>query len=48
VAVEHREDKEGGVLSWFGHEGGLVSFGITTKVKLCKERASFGFGSHWP
>jgi hypothetical protein len=48
VVGEHREDKEGDVLSWFGHGGGLVPFGITVKVKSCKGRESFGFGSHWP
>jgi hypothetical protein len=40
--------KRSNVLSWFGHGGGLVPFGITAKVKLCKGRESFGFGSHWP
>jgi hypothetical protein len=45
---EHREDKEGNVLSWFGHGGGLVPFGITAKVNSCKGREIFGFGSHWP
>jgi hypothetical protein len=46
VAGEHWEDKEGESVSWFGHGGGLVPFGITDKVKLCKEGKSFGVGSH--
>jgi hypothetical protein len=45
MAGEHREGKD---LSWFGHGGGLVPFGITAKVKSCKERESYRFGSHWP
>ena len=32
--------------SWFGRGGGLVPFGITIKVKSCKEGKSFGVGSH--
>jgi hypothetical protein len=48
VVGEHQENKEGDVLSCFGHEGGLVHFGITVKVKSCKGGKSFGFGSHWP
>jgi hypothetical protein len=40
--------RRGEVLSCFGHGGGLVPFGITAKVKSCKGRKSFGFGSHWP
>jgi hypothetical protein len=43
-----RNTRKGNVLSWFGHGGGLGHFGITAKVKLCKGRESFGFGSHWP
>jgi hypothetical protein len=46
VVGEHREDKEGNVLSWFGHGGGLVPFEITTKVRTCKEGKSFGVRSH--
>ena len=38
--------RRGNVLSWFGHGGGLVPFGITAKVRLCKEGKSFGVGSH--
>jgi hypothetical protein len=30
------------VLFWFGHGGGLVPFGITSKVKSCRGRESFG------
>jgi hypothetical protein len=48
VAGEHQEDKEGDVLTWFRHGGGLVPFGITIKVKSCKGRESFRFKSHWP
>jgi hypothetical protein len=48
VAGEHRKDKEGESVSWFGHGGGLVPFGIIAKVKLCRGGKSFGFGSHWP
>jgi hypothetical protein len=40
--------RRGKVLSWFGLGGGLVPFGKTAKVKSCKGRESFGFGSHWP
>jgi hypothetical protein len=29
-------------LSWFGHGGGLIPFGITVKVKSCKGGESFG------
>jgi hypothetical protein len=46
MAGEHREDKEGESVSWFGHGGGLVPFGLTDKVKSCKEGKSFGVGSH--
>jgi hypothetical protein len=38
---EHREDKEGECFVWFGHGGGLVPFGIISKVKTCKEGKSF-------
>ena len=43
---EHREDKEGECFVQFGHGGGLVPFGIIAKVRMCKERKSFGVGSH--
>jgi hypothetical protein len=46
VVGEHRKDNEGEVLSWFGHGGGLVPFGITVKVKSSKEGKSFSVGSH--
>jgi hypothetical protein len=29
-------------------EVALVPFDISAKVKSCKGRESFGFGSHWP
>jgi hypothetical protein len=45
---EHREDKEGKCFVQFGHGGGLTPFGITVKVRTCKEGKRFGFGSHWP
>jgi hypothetical protein len=47
-AREHREDKEGECFVRFGHGSGLTPFGITVKVRTCKERKRFGFGSHWP
>jgi hypothetical protein len=34
------------ISSWFGRGGGLVPFGITVKVKSCKEGKGFGVGSH--
>jgi hypothetical protein len=40
--------RRGKVFSWFGHGGGLVHFGITVKVKSCKEGESFGIQiSRW-
>jgi hypothetical protein len=47
-AGEHREDKEGECFVRFGHGGGLTPSGITVKVRTCKGRKRFGFGSHWP
>jgi hypothetical protein len=46
TAGEHWEDKEGECFARFGHGGGLVPFGIIAKVRMCKERKSFGVGSH--
>jgi hypothetical protein len=45
-AGEHREDKEGECFVRFGHGGVLAPFGITAKVRTCKEIKRFGFGSH--
>jgi hypothetical protein len=45
-AGEHREDKEGECFVRFGHGGGLTPSGITVKVRPCKGRKRFGFGSH--
>jgi hypothetical protein len=42
TAGEHREDKEGECFVRFGHGGGLVTSGIITKVRTCKERERFG------
>jgi hypothetical protein len=43
---EHREDKEGECFVQFGHGGGLTPSGITVKVRTCREKKRFGFGSH--
>jgi hypothetical protein len=43
---EHREDKEGECFVRFGHGGGLTPSGIIVKVRTCKERERFAFGSH--
>jgi hypothetical protein len=48
MAGEHQEDKEGECFVRFGHDGGLTPSGIIAKLRTCKERKSFGFGSHWP
>jgi hypothetical protein len=34
--------RRGKVLSWFGHGGGHVPFGITVKVMTCSGGESFG------
>jgi hypothetical protein len=41
MAGELWEDKEGECFVRFGHGGGLVPFGIISKVRMCKEREIF-------